>query len=124
MKNTLRIITIILALIESVIAVLGFFEALAEGFSAAVISLVISIAVLAPLVAIIVLLNEVEILETKVKYLENEHIRKDIIENPPVTNDIPEVQKGRNAITSWTCAKCGTVNKANTANCENCGGAY
>ena len=45
MKNTLRIITIILALIESVIAVLGFFEALAEGFSAAAITLAISIAV-------------------------------------------------------------------------------
>lgn len=124
MRNTLKIIVLILIIVESVIAVLGFFGTLAEGFSAAVISLAISIALLAPLVAIWILLSEVEELEIRVNYLENERIRKDIADNPPVTNEVPEAQKGRNAITSWTCAKCGTVNKANTANCENCGSAY
>ena len=124
MKNTLRIITIILVLIESVVAVFGFFGTLSQGFTAALVSLAISIAVLAPLVAVWVLLSEVEDLQIRVRYLENEHIRKDVIENPPIKNEIPEAQKGRNAITTWTCAKCGTVNKANTANCENCGSAY
>ncbi len=124
MRNALKITTLILILIEAVVAVFGFFGTLAQGFTVALVSLAISIAVLAPLVAIWVLLSEVEALETKVNYLENEHIRKDIIENPPVINEVPEAQKGRNAITSWTCAKCGTVNKANTANCENCGSAY
>ncbi len=124
MRNALKIITFILIIIEALFAIYAFFNTLSVGFVSALITLAISIVLLAPLVAIWVLLSDVETLETKVKYLENEHIRKDIIENPPVINDIPEVQKGRNAITSWTCAKCGTVNKANTANCENCGSAY
>ena len=124
MKNVLRIIVLILIIIETIVAIFGFFGTLSQGFTAALISLAITVAALAPLVAIWVLLNDVEALEIKVKYLENEHIRKDIIENPAVPNGVPEVQKGRNAITSWTCAKCGTVNKANTSNCENCKSAY
>lgn len=124
MKNALKIIIGILIVIEAVVAVFGFFGTLSQGFFAAIISFAISIAVLAPLVAVWLLLGEVENLEIKVRYLENEHIRRDIIESEPVPNTVPEAQKGRRAITSWTCAKCGTVNKANTANCENCGSAY
>ncbi|MBP3390268.1 MAG: zinc finger Ran-binding domain-containing family 2 protein [Clostridia bacterium] len=124
MKSTLKIITGILVIIEAIIAVFGFFGTLSQGFFAAIISFAISIAVLAPLVAVWLLLSEVETLEIKVRYLENEHIRRDIIESEPISNTVPEAQRGRRAITSWTCAKCGTVNKANTANCENCGGAY
>ncbi len=124
MKSALKIIIGILIIIEAVMAVFGFFGTLSQGFFAALISLAISIAVLAPLVAVWLLLSEVESLEIKVRYLENEHIRKDIIESDPIQNTVPEAQKGRTAITSWTCAKCGTVNKANTANCENCGSAY
>lgn len=124
MKSALKVITGILIVIEAVVAVFGFFGTLSQGFFAAIISFAISIAVLAPLVAVWLLLGEVENLEIKVRYLENERIRKDIIESGPVHNTVPEAQKGRRAITSWTCAKCGTVNKANTANCENCGSAY
>lgn len=124
MKNTLKIIVGILVIIESIIAVFGFFGTLAQGFIAALVSLGFSLAVLAPLVATWLLLSEVETLEIKVKYLENENIRKDVLENPPVLTEVPAAQKGRNAITSWTCVKCGTVNKANTSNCENCGSAY
>ena len=124
MKSVLRVIVLILVIIESIVAIFGFFGTLSQGFTAALISLAITFAALAPLVAIWVLLNDVEALEIKVKYLEDEHIRKDIIENPPTPNGVPEAQKGRNAITSWTCAKCGTVNKANTSNCENCKSAY
>lgn len=124
MKSVLKIITGILIIIEAIVAVFGFFGTLSQGFMAALISLAISVALLAPLVAIWLLLSEVEALEVKVNYLENEHRRKDILETPPVQNEIPTAQKGRTAITSWTCAKCGTVNKANTSNCENCGSAY
>ena len=124
MKSTLRIITAILIVIEAVVAVFSFFGTLSQGFTAALTSLAISLALLAPLVAIWLLLAEVETLEIKVNYLENERIRKDILESEPTPNTVPEVQKGRSAITSWTCIKCGTVNKANTSNCENCGSAY
>ena len=124
MKSALKTITLILIVIESVIAVFSFFTTLSQGFAAALISLAISVAALAPLVAVFVLLIEVEVLETKVNYIENEFIRKDFAENPPELNKVPEAQKGTNAITSWTCVKCGTVNKANTANCENCGSAH
>lgn len=124
MKNALKIIIGVLIVIEAIIAVFGFFGTLAQGFMASMISLGISVAALAPLVAVWLLLGEVENLEIKVRYLENERIRKDIIESGPVHNTVPETQKGRTAITSWTCTKCGTVNKANTTNCENCGSAY
>ena len=124
MKSTLRIITAVLIIIEVIVAIFGFFGTLYQGFFAAIVSLAISIAVLAPLVAVWVLLGEVEDLEIRLRYIENEHIRKDIRKNEPTINTVPEALKGRKAITSWTCAKCGTVNKANTANCENCGSAY
>lgn len=124
MKSTLRIITAVLIIIEAIVAIFGFFGTLSQGFFAAIVSLAISIAVLAPLVAVWVLLGEVEDLEIRLSYLENEHIRKDIGENEPTINTVPEAHKGRKAIISWTCAKCGMVNKANIANCENCGSAY
>lgn len=124
MKSVLKVITGILIIIEIIVTFFGFFGTLSEGLVSALITLAVSIALLAPLVAIWLLLSEVELLEIKVNYLENEYRRRNIENTPPALNQIPTAQKGRNAITSWTCAKCGTVNKENTSNCENCGSAY
>ena len=124
MRTALKVITLGLIILESGFASYCFFTVLEESLIAALITLAIMIVAMAPLIAIRMLLSEVEILEVKVDYLENEIRRKKMEDTPPIFNKVPVAQKGRKAITSWTCAKCGTVNKANTSNCENCGSAY
>ncbi len=124
MKAILRIIITILTVLTFIFVVFVFFSSFSLGFMAAIFNLVLGLVALCPMVAVIILLGDVEALETRVQYLENELIRNDIRENPPVSGDVPEAKRGSNSIVVWTCPKCGTVNKAGTANCEHCGAAH
>ncbi|MBO5200889.1 MAG: zinc finger Ran-binding domain-containing family 2 protein [Clostridia bacterium] len=124
MKTVLRIIITILTVLAFIFVIVNFFSSFSLGFMAAMFNLVLGLAALCPMVAVIVLLGDVDALETRVQYLENELIRNDVRENPPISGDVPEARRGSNSIVAWTCQKCGTVNKAGTSNCEHCGAAH
>ncbi len=124
MKKALMIVTLILSGIGFIAVLFGFIETLSQGVIAAIFSAVVGLAIICPLVAVAILLNSVDRLETQVNYLENELIRKDIKNNPIEESAVPIANKGRNAIVDWTCPKCKTVNKKGTSNCENCGAAH
>lgn len=124
MKKILKYIVLVITVIGFFGVFFGFLNSFAQGFSAAVFYLVVGLALLCPLAAIVVLLHNVDELETRVNYLEDELIRRDARENPATEQNPPEKRTGSNALVDWTCQKCGTVNKKGTSSCEHCSAAH
>ncbi len=124
MKRFLMIVILIVTCISLVGCIFGFFNALEDGLASAVFNLVVGLVTLCPYIAIVILLRNVDNLEMRIYYLEDELIRNDHRDNPTQTGSVPEKVSGSNALTEWSCPKCGTVNKKGSANCEYCGAAH
>lgn len=69
-------------------------------------------------------MSETEDLQAKLEDLERRlhaHCRAD---EPPVQPVPPPAPPQEQARHSWTCVKCGSVNKRGTTTCESCGAHY
>ena len=119
MRKVIAAATKALLISEVAVAIWFFIDAVVFDVLAAITYLAIGLVVAAPLAAVSILLSDVEFLEMRISALEKILEKKD---SPK--QEIPELKRGRNAILTWTCPKCGTVNKPNTSNCEHCGSAY
>lgn len=125
--NFLKKIIIVLTAISWLMLIAMFIGTIADGFVRALINFVIGLVLTVPLVALVLVMDEVEQLRVKVGELECENGRLERQFSLPGAEEKrtpPTAVRGRKAMLDWICAKCGSVNKANTTNCSECGSAY
>ena len=111
----------VLLIINIISITIGFIILLPISVLLALLYLTIAALSLVPTIAVIRLLDDIELMQDNITHLYNKlHKLENLNQNETSENPEPAARHGEEAKPPWKCVKCGTVNKAGTTNCSNC----